>query len=390
MRTGHDTNSTFEGPVEQSAWGKVRVCLTQLCDAASSHSLASAVVTFADTLTANAITRERVFESTEMNKGRLAVYEWNAWELFSIGEWCPDAYRIKAHPDDEVEDVLDRLPPDTTDFLPHINLSRQALFPRRRSELFEALQKKGIRTWNANVTDMTKRFVQSECRRLGLPTTAATRGGDPDEKLILKSDCNHGGRNERRLDLETRRRLELPPESTLIDGSLDYPVMKRSELTDQWDDPGLVVERLIENSQGIYYRAYAIDRRLVISRFVAPNSDNRIQRIEDAKARRNFLYRDYTQLVGASDSGDALPARLKSDVASFLVGIQLDFGALDVVEDNEGNFYIIDLNITPYWGKPGQRKMTRFLRGELSLREKLSKRMARWIPGCCSEAKRQT
>ena len=349
--------------------------------------MASAVASFADTLSANAITKDRVFESTEMNNGRLAVYEWNAWELFSICEWRPDAYRIKAHPDDEVQDVLDRLPPDTSDFLVQINLSRQALFPRQRSELFETLQKQGIRTWNANVDDMTKRFVQGECQRLGLPTTAATRDGDPDEKLILKSDCNHGGRNERRLDLETRRRLGLPPESTLIDGSLDYPVMKRSELTDQWDDPGLVVERLIENSRGIYYRAYAIEGRLVISRFVPPNPDHPIQRIEGAKARRNFLYEDYPQLVGASNSDDGRPARLKSVVASFLVGIQLDFGALDVVEDNEGNFYIIDLNITPYWGKPGQRKMTRFLRGERSLREKLSKRMTRWITGCCSNAK---
>ncbi|WDQ17786.1 hypothetical protein [Rhodopirellula sp. P2] len=324
-----------------------------------------------------------------MNKGRLAVYEWNAWELFAICEWRLDAYRIKAHPDDEVQDVLARLRPDTSDFLVHLNLSRQALFPRQRSELFEALEKKGIRTWNANVNDMTKRFVQSECQRLGLPTTAATRDGDPEEKLILKSDCNHGGRNERRLDLETRRRLGLPPESAVIDGSLDYPVMKRSELTDQWDDPGLVAERLIENSQGVYYRAYAIEGRLVISRFVPPNPEHPIQRIEGAKARRNFLYEDYTSFVGASESDDALPARLKSVVASFLIGIPLDFGALDVVEDNEGNFYIIDLNITPYWGVPGQPKMTRFLRQEPSLREKLSKRIVGWIPSCCSKDKRE-
>lgn len=351
------------------------------------HLVASAVVNVADILAATAVNSEPVFESTEMNRGRLAVYEWNAWELFSICEWRPNAYRIMAHPDDEVEAVVARLPPDTSDFLMHINLSRQALFPKQRGELVKALQKEGIRTWNANVTDITKRFVQRECQRLGLPTTAANPEGDPDEKLILKSDCNHGGRNERRLDLETRRRLELPPESALIDGRLDYPVMKRSELTDQWDDPGLVVERLIENRQGIYYRAYTIDGRLVISRFVASDLVNPIQRIEGAKARRNFLYKNYTQLVGATDSDDALPARLKSVVASFLVGIQLDFGALDVVENNEGNFYIIDLNITPYWGEPGQPKMTRFLRQKESQREVLLKQIARWIPGYSSEDK---
>ncbi|QDT07295.1 hypothetical protein K227x_57220 [Rubripirellula lacrimiformis] len=292
------------------------------------------------------------------------MYEWNAWELYAIREWRPNAYRIGALPHDEVADVLDRVTPDTTDFLVHLNLSRQAMFPKQRSELFAALRERGIRILNADVCDITKKHVQAECQRLGLPSTAATRGGDPDEKLILKSECNHGGLKERLLDSDTRIRLGLPPESAVLDGNLDYPVMTRSELTDHWDDDGLAIERLIENRKGLYYRAYLLQDRIVISRFVQSDSANPVQRIKGARSRDNFHYLECSRLVQSPDTDDDLSPRLKSIVASFVDGIQLDFGAMDVVEDDDDNFYVIDLNITPYWGSPGQPEMTAFLRGE--------------------------
>lgn len=306
----------------------------------------------------------KFFSSFGRKKNRFAVYAWNAWEQYAICEWRPRAYKIEAHPHDDVADVLGRVRPGTRDFLMHINLSRQALFPKQRSELVAALREKGIRVLNADACDITKSHVQAECKRLGLPTTAAARDGDPDEKLMLKSECNHGGLNERLLDLETRDRLGLPPESAVLDGNLDYPVTTRAKLTDEWDDPGLAIERFVECSREVYYRAYLMLGRLVISRFVPPASNNGVHRIVDVRARDNFHYEDCSRLLDAPDTGDELSPRLKWIVASFLAGIQIDFAAVDVVEDDHDNFFIVDLNTTPYWGVPAEPDMTAFLRKE--------------------------
>ncbi|QDS94626.1 hypothetical protein FF011L_34060 [Roseimaritima multifibrata] len=299
-----------------------------------------------------------------MRRSRFAVYEWNAWKDYGIQVWRPRAYRIEANPKDEVSEVLARVKPRTRDFLVHLNLSRQAAFPQQRSELIAALRQKGIRVWNANVSDITKRRVQAECKRLGLPSTGATRAGNPDEKLILKSNCNHGGVNELLLDQETRAQMGLPPVSTLVDGNLEYPIKPRSSMTDEWEDRGLAIERLIENARGVFYRAYLVCGRLVISRFVQPDTESPVKRFKGVFKRDNFHYEDCSRLLESPDTDDELSPGLKTVVASFVDGIQLDYGALDVVADDDENFYVIDLNITPYWGAPGQPKMTKFLRQE--------------------------
>ncbi|MGZ8710038.1 MAG: hypothetical protein ACXW28_07425, partial [Thermoanaerobaculia bacterium] len=60
---------------------------------------------------------------------------------------------------------------------------------------------------------------------------------------------------------------------------------------------------------------------------------------------------------GRTDDADALAesiARLKERLG-------LDYGAIDALQDDEGRFYICDVNPTPFW-REREPDMTRFLR----------------------------
>lgn len=281
----------------------------------------------------------------------LAVLEWNAWHGFMAALLFPRADRIVVDTGERWERLLDRIPARTRAVLPHIDLSRTSRVPRGRAELCAALRDRGVRILNEHVTDISKGHVQRECARLGLPTVAAAREGDPEERVIVKTVLNAGGKKERWLTRGERRRLGVGPLSRHLRCADDYRVLRRRDVPRSWwSDPSLCVERYVDNSRNAFYRFYMVGRRQAVSRAVAAVP---VRRMEGELERRNFLFHDF--------AGEGVSPGMLETARAFVAGFRLDFGALDLVEDDDGRAYVVDVNQTPYWGSESQAGMLEHL-----------------------------
>lgn len=285
------------------------------------------------------------------------VYEWEAWNSFLIRAIWPNAWRLRADPDDAIQDVLRRLPAQTRRFMFHLNVSRSARFPKQRQGLVEALANRGISVLNAQVVDITKRHLQKACRSCGVPSVSAPRQGDPQELLIVKSNLNHGGLKERELSVSQRKLLDLPGEPDGLGAERDYCVLRRALIPeDYWRDARVSVERYVTNASNRFYRAYTFGDRLVISE---ATSDRPIKEMSLDVPRRNLLFRGGVSL---SREDAPLPVRLVPVLTKFLREFGLDYGAVDIVVDDKELPYIVDVNSTPYWGAESQPDLVGLLR----------------------------
>lgn len=285
-----------------------------------------------------------------MTTGKVYIYEWNAWEEFLISLMFPHATRLDANLDDDHDDVIAQISDDCGWFIFHINLTETAHIPRTRNQLCAHLSNRGVNVVNAGLTSISKRRVQQTCKELGLNTTIAPRSGPPDETLILKTDLNYGGLTERGLTAAERLRLNINHVVSLHNEA--YNILPRAEIpSDTWESPEYVVERYIHNSSNFFYRAHLLQHHMVVSRVV-----------DDAPLKKfpAGLNRDDSYFV---NTGSRTDKKLVNDVIKFSQTIGLDFGALDVVQDDEENFYIIDVNSTPWWGEVEEcdEELVRFL-----------------------------
>lgn len=281
----------------------------------------------------------------------ITIYDWQTLPEFLAFALLPDARIISAQTDDDAARVLTAIDTDTSWLLFHLNCTETSQFPSSRDSVVSTLHARGIRTLNAYVTDISKRTVQARCARLGLPTTRASRDGEPHEQLIVKTNSNYGGEIEREMPEATRQKLGLAPPSATITRAGDYPVMSREEIPEPWwDDASLVFERFITNREDRWYRAYVLLSRLVISEMTNPAAVK--------KVGRSAMTQQWYFSAGDGDDAAArvdCPPALLDAVHRVRVDARLDFGAIDVMMSDEGIPYVIDINSTPayYFPVPG-------------------------------------
>jgi hypothetical protein len=288
----------------------------------------------------------------------VAIYEWCAWESFLGQLLLPAAMHIQGAVEDTAADVLAQLHADCRTFLFQINLSLSEKFPSERKELVAGLLARGIRVLNRGVEDIRKSSLHRLLAKAGLPSAATTEDGPADEVLIVKTDCNYGGRYERILTQVQRRRLEIPDAEIGLSGWDDYRVLPRSEMPPEWwCDPTLVVERFIENPEGRFFRVVVAGESVMV---VEAYHEAMIKKVGGGSRDRNFFIdrARLSQLTGNPYlSGDLLIL-----IDRFLAASGLDFGSLDIVHKNE-EFYIVDLNTTPYGSRDGLKDdVAEFLR----------------------------
>lgn len=290
---------------------------------------------------------------------QLVVYEWHAWQGFLVSQVFPRAFRLPAHVDDSLEAILDTIPRTAAAFLFHLDCSRTYHFPHQRSALIQALHARGIHVLNWATTDITKRHLQSACQQLGLHTVQAAQEGDPQTRLIVKTNLNSGGYGERRLSVAERTLLGAPAAFAPISNATEYCVLPRQDIPSAWwEQPALAIERYIENQANRIHRVHVAGPRLVLSTGVA---EGVLRRFGTERQRVNyFLTR--TTLAENSAPSQAV-AQILQQVLPFLDGFELDYGAIDVVEDDTGSPYIIDVNTTPGWGEAHQPGLFEHLRG---------------------------
>jgi len=281
-----------------------------------------------------------------------AVYAWPACRGYYAEKAVPRRLEIRAKPTDLASEISARLPEAVRAFLFHVDVTDTSNFPLERGRLIQLLQARSIRVLNAHVTDISKRAVHALAQQLALPCARASRNGDGRELLIVKTDRNYGGRNERLLPRRYRRALGLTDGSAIIRGAFDYKLVPRAEVpAPWWDDPHLVLERFITNPARRLHRTHIVLSHFAFWSGVSPLP---IKKIADCSDTCEHFLRK-----GELPSG--LPPALLRTVYDFAEAFALDYGALDLIADDAGRYYIIDVNSTPWRGTESPERMA-FLR----------------------------
>lgn len=279
---------------------------------------------------------------SDIKLANILVYEWGAWEGFLISHLVADYCRISAAYEDAEQIVERYLSPNIKAVLLQINLSRQAGFPRQRQGIVDGLKSHQIKVLNEHVTDITKSALHELLAKADINSVRADITIDADAPLFVKSNLNWGGEVEQRLPADIRHRLfgEQQRSITAFD---QYYVTTRAKLDPAaWQDDSIVIEKYIANNEDSFYRVYGFGDALVV---VKAHNNSLIKKISGDQ-------RDYNQFIHKHDlqnmSAD-LPGNLQTLLLAFLNNVDIDYFCLDIVHDTE-NFYIVDMNTTPYSG----------------------------------------
>ncbi len=300
-----------------------------------------------------------------MSGDRVAVLEWKAWEGFLLTHVLGnDAERIEVDPFRELpSEEFDRICDSFATVCFQINLSVRGRLPLRIRDLTDRFVERGVFVVNGFVQDIRKSTLQTHLEAIGLPSVKVTPSGSSHEVLFVKTDLNYGGDLERHLPPESIaaagfERL-ISPE---IKGAYYYKTALRETLPAEiWNDPAIMIEKYIDNAENSFYRVYFSGERVIIVKAFAariikklsndPRDTNYVSDLEHLKAGRDQL---------------ELSETLKRNLVTFLEQSAVEFGCLDIVHDGNDNFYIVDLNLTPYAGRrPIDSFLTNFLRAGL-------------------------
>jgi hypothetical protein len=295
------------------------------------------------------------------------IYEWQDSDGYLLSAVLPDAVRIRAEIGEDAAAVRRRLPSSLGCFAFHIDLTDSSCIPFGRPILNEYLRTSGVTILNAHLVNISKSHIQLCCKRRKLPTTMARRFDDSDEVLIIKTNRNHGGRQEFLLTEEEKSILGIRASpKPAVENPLSYKLSARGTIPENcWMDADLAVERYINNGSNIIFRAYICLTRLIVEAAIiyAP-----IKRLF-VGAPRQLLYFSHWLPADQSSSEKPLNVRVPSlivpTIRSFCAEIGMDFGTLDLAMDDDGNCFVIDANATPHWGGLGSDEMLSFLKAGL-------------------------
>lgn len=281
----------------------------------------------------------------------LVVCECNAWDRYTIQEMRPDALRIALRPGEPGDRVLMGVPAVARAVLLHINTSRTDGIIANEVALWAALRARGVTLLNAAATDIRKRTIHERCEALGLPSARALREGAPEERLIVKTNLNYGGLPERDLArrLGPRAGRFIGALSATGPASTDYTLYRRDQLPPAcWEDPALVVERFIENPDGVFFRVYVVGPATCVGEVW---SDYDIKKLSlPVRARVNHCYWSTGADDVAAGASSEIVARVVALTRRTFLALGVDFGAADCVMDATGKVVVVDVNKTPYWG----------------------------------------
>lgn len=284
---------------------------------------------------------------------RTCVYDWSCWKGTLIANVVADARRIRARIAESPQALANRLPRRVDRFIVHLDISENTPFVADPAELVRVLTARGVEVLNAFGHDIRKRTIQACCHSYGLPSLAAAMAGDGDERLIVKTDLNSGGSREQLLSPQQRERFKLPARPSLLKGPSGYFVARRSEIgAEVWADPDLVVERYVANPLGRFFRLYVAGNAVVLSEAY---DQVLVKRMGGQERRYNYrLWREGPTLRQLDADGQKLPAGLLRTAGVFADRFRLDFGAIDIVESDADEYFVVDVNKTPYWGTERQ------------------------------------
>ena len=291
----------------------------------------------------------------------VAVLEWQAWDGFLLSHVLgPHALRIETDPFKEFTAAqFDRVCDACEIVCFQINLSVRTRLSLGVPSLTHRFTERGVYVVNGHVQDVRKSTLHAHLDAIGLRSAKAAPSGEADEILFVKTALNYGGELERWLPGDRIAAAGLGSLISAEIGAYRYRTVSRATLAPQvWNDAALVVERYITNPENSFYRVYFSGRQIII---VKAFSRGVIKKLSGDSRDTNFVT-SLEHLKYGSDNLE-ISATLKRDVAVFVEHTPVEFGCIDIVHDGADNYYIIDLNLTPYAGKrPHDPFLTNFLR----------------------------
>ncbi len=273
----------------------------------------------------------------------LVVYHWRGWDGFLIQRIAPNARVLEASPFDSVEDVLGQLPSRPGAFLFQINCSITRKFPFCREELSEALTEGGWILCNQELVNISKRWLQNHFRSRGCNSVAVDREGPGEELVVIKSNYNWGGVKEREFPKDLRERLgidEIPPEDL---DQKSYRATPRAEVSARWwEDPSVAIEKFIGNGEGYYFRVSIAGPRCHLVKLANPAS---IKKVGKSRVVGTWGADFRSEL----ETDDPHAKRVLAEVRRTSSALGMDFGSMDVVLDDDGVPFVVDVNVTPWF-----------------------------------------
>ena len=303
---------------------------------------------------------------------RYVIYDWASRPDFLLRRLYPQARIVKARPLEDVNSIIQSaLSPEGGDnnkdlWVFHLNLSDTRKWFPNWLEIVNKLKSLGCRVVNDRVVDIRKSTIQKINCNAGLPNVIANQHDEPSIKVIVKTDYNYGGATEAKLSSTEASKLGL----LAIDGAAvaafdDYYVCCVGDISEEiWNDKRIVIERYVNNDDNRFYRFYRCGSRVVLSEVI---NKEIIKKMNPGLPRRNWYYSVVEETLRLHPSSSepthySLHRELLSNATKLCITMGLEFGALDVVVDQEDRPYIIDVNPTPGWGLETHSEILDFLR----------------------------
>lgn len=305
------------------------------------------------------------------------IYDWGTRPDFLLRRLYPHARMVVATPLVDADLSVPRAQANSSGaslYFFHLNLSNTVKWFPDRAKVTARLSSLGYRVVNGNLVDVRKSTVQALNRELGLPSVMLGDSNDYHIKVMVKTDYNYGGVSESRLSPAEINSLGLVAlEGCPVRDFDQYYVCRLGEVEAAvWRDKRLVVEQYIDNPDNRFYRFYRCGSRAVLSEII--NKDI-VKKMVPGLPRKNwfYVYSEAKLCLHKHSPGlhkhspghppESFHNRMADNAATMCESLQLEFGAMDIVVDQENRPYIIDINPTPGWGAEQQSEMLTFLCG---------------------------
>jgi len=291
----------------------------------------------------------------------IVIYKWGTSHHFLLQHLFPEAEIIQAEPrvDDEriisiAHQIANKHQDEEIHWFFQINLSYSQKWLCNRAGTVQVLLDLGFQVYNSDVTDIRKRSLQKLIRKIGLNcVTVDKQDSEGATPVIVKTNYNYGGEFESMLSPELIRALGF--ESVTGCNIQSFVGYYRTTLAavDKtiWQDERLVVERCIENSDNRFYRFYRCGKNAILCEVI---NENLIKKMEPGLPRKNWYF-EFRKCI------NHIYQELIDNASTLLEAMGLQFGAIDIVMDDKGRAYIIDVNPTPGWGTEKQDQILSFL-----------------------------
>lgn len=281
----------------------------------------------------------------------MIIYSFNTNEKYLAQHLFPNAIVLNASILDDPHTILKKIPSHTNYFLFHINLSETTNIPKNRDTLIKRLHEEEIIPINNHLTDITKKNLTKMLGKANSKSLQASKVGNPDDPLIIKSNYNYGGLQEKKL--EQHKRLALGISKTpKTKGIFKYQIKLRSDIKDElFEDKTLHIEQYVANNQDAFIRIYFLYDSFILSKAY---TKKQIKKMYEGIRRENY-FGNFSE--SCSTSNQNLDIECKNAIIEtnkLRLACNIDYAALDLVFCNNKASYIVDINSTPFWGDESQ------------------------------------